>query len=129
VSDPLVSGINVVYLYVRDIERSLAFYRDLLGIPLQGDGGWAEATFADGIRFALHTTDSDVVLGSGTVRVDFEVADVEATAARLREAGVEVGEIERDDWGAACEFADPDGYRLHLFQPPLQVFRGDSQLF
>lgn len=117
-ADPLVSRIDVVYLYVRDLERSLAFYRDLLGIALEGDGDWAETTFADGVRFALHASAGDVELGSGTVRVDFEVADIEATAARLREAGVEIGEIERDDWGAACEFVDPDGYRLHLFERP-----------
>jgi predicted enzyme related to lactoylglutathione lyase len=43
-----VSNISVVYLYVRDMERSLAFYRDLLGIPLEGDGHWTEATFPGG---------------------------------------------------------------------------------
>jgi lactoylglutathione lyase len=118
VAGPLVSRINVVYLYVRDLERSLAFYRDVLGIPLAGDEHWAEATTANGVRFALHATETEVELGSGTLRVDFEVADVDAAAARLREAGVEVGEIERDDWGAACEFVDPDGYRLHLFEQP-----------
>src|SRR2546423_14356098 len=49
---PLVSRINVVYLYVREMERSLAFYRDLLGIPLAGDDDWQEADL--GVRFALH---------------------------------------------------------------------------
>jgi lactoylglutathione lyase len=118
VGPPLVSRINVVYLYVRDLERSIAFYRDVLGIPLEGGGGWAEATFADGVRFALHSTTSAAELGSGTIRIDLEVADLDAAAARLREAGVEVGDVEREDWGAACEFADPDGYRLHLFERP-----------
>ena len=117
-ADPLVSRINVVYLYVRDVARSLAFYRDVLGIPLEGDEHWAEATTANGVRFALHAAETDVELGSGTLRVDFEVADIEEAAARLRAAGVETGEIERDDWGAACEFVDPDGYRLHLFERP-----------
>jgi catechol 2,3-dioxygenase-like lactoylglutathione lyase family enzyme len=32
----LVSRLNVVYLYVRDVARSRAFYRDLLGIPPPG---------------------------------------------------------------------------------------------
>jgi catechol 2,3-dioxygenase-like lactoylglutathione lyase family enzyme len=118
VTEPFVSRINVVYLYVRDVTRSLAFYRDVLGIPLEGDEHWAEAMLENGVRFALHATDSDRKLGSGTARIDFEVADVEAAAGRLREAGVEVGEVEREFWGAACEFVDPDGYRLHLFEPP-----------
>ena len=51
-----VSNISVVYLYVRDMERSLAFYRDLLGIPLEGDEHWSETTFPGGARFALHET-------------------------------------------------------------------------
>ena len=117
-TDPVVSRINVVYLYVRDMARSLAFYRDVLGIPLAGDERWAEATTANGVRFALHAVDGDVELGSGTLRVDFEVADVDEAAARLREHGVEVGDVERGDWGAACEFVDPDGYRLHLIELP-----------
>ena len=33
----LVSRIAVLYFYVRDMPRALAFYRDLLGIPLTGD--------------------------------------------------------------------------------------------
>jgi len=37
-TEPLVSRLNVVYLYVSEMERSLGFYRDLLGIPLEGDG-------------------------------------------------------------------------------------------
>ena len=41
----MVAGISVVYLYVRDLERALWFFRDRLGIPLeQEDGTWAEAS-------------------------------------------------------------------------------------
>src|SRR4029453_18863141 len=73
-----VSNISVVYLYVSDMERSLAFYRDLLGIPLSGDEHWAEAAFDDGTRFALHATHEGVgPLSSGTVRVSLEVDDPE----------------------------------------------------
>jgi lactoylglutathione lyase len=117
---PLVTRINVVYLYVRDVARSVAFYRDVLGIPLRAepaDPDWAEATL-DGVRFALHRAHGDAELGSGTVRVDLEVEDIDAAADRVRAAGVEVGEVERESWGVACEFVDPDGYRLHLFQAP-----------
>jgi len=117
----VVSGISVVYLYVSDMSSSLAFYRDLLGIPLESDdeGGWAEATFPRGVRFALHRAHGDEEqLGSGTIRVNLEVADVDEAASRLRAEGVEVGEIVRDFWGAACAVRDPDGYRLELYEPP-----------
>jgi lactoylglutathione lyase len=117
-AEPLVSRISVVYLYVSDMERSAAFYRDLLGIPLEGDDDWQEASLG-GVRFALHRTHEGIgELSSGTVQVNLEVADVDAAAERLRAAGVEVGQAMRDDWGAALEVRDPDGYRLSLYQPP-----------
>jgi predicted enzyme related to lactoylglutathione lyase len=116
--EPLVRGINVVYLYVSDMERSLAFYRDALGIPLQGDGHWQEATLGQ-TRFALHLAHEGVdALSAGTIHLDFEVEDVDAAAERLRAGGVDVRETMRDEWGSAVEIADPDGYSIYLFQPP-----------
>ena len=117
-AEPLVSRISVIYLYVSDTERSAAFYRDVLGIPLEGDGDWQEASL-DGLRFALHRMREGIgELSSGTIHVNLEVPDIDAAAERLRASGVEAGEIMRDDWGAALEVSDPDGYRLYLYQPP-----------
>ena len=114
-----VSGISVVYLYVRDLERSLAFYRDLLGIPLEGDENWVETTFRGGTRFALHAVHDNVgELSSGTVHVDFQVEDVDEAAELLRGGGVEVRDTMQDEWGSAVEVIDPDGYTINLFQPP-----------
>jgi len=117
-AEPLVSRISVINLYVSDMERSAAFYRDVLGMPLEGDGDWQEASI-DGVRFALHRTREGIgELSSGTIHVNLQVDDVDAAAERLRAAGVEFGEVMRDDWGAALEVSDPDGYRLYLYQPP-----------
>ena len=116
--EPLVHTVDVVYLYVSDMDRALRFYRDLLGIPLQGDGDWQEAALG-GTRFALHRAHAGVGgLSSGTIHVNLRVADIDAAAERLRSAGVAVGEAVRDEWGAALEVVDPDGYELYLFQPP-----------
>jgi predicted enzyme related to lactoylglutathione lyase len=117
-ADPLVSRISVVYLYVSDMERSASFYRDVLGISLEGDGDWQEASL-DGVRFALHRTREGVgPLSSGTIHVNLQVADIDDAAERLRAAGVDFGETMHDEWGSALELSDPDGYRLYLFQPP-----------
>jgi lactoylglutathione lyase len=117
----LVSRLNVVFLYVTDMEQSLRFYRDLLGIPLDIDpheDGWAETMLPGGVRFALHRTHDGVgELGSGTVRLNFEVEGIDAAAERLRAAGVEVSEVEHESWGSACALVDPDGYRVGLFEP------------
>jgi catechol 2,3-dioxygenase-like lactoylglutathione lyase family enzyme len=117
-TEPLVRRLNVVYLYVSEMERSVALYRDLLGIPLEGDDDWQEAALG-GTRFALHRAHEGVgPLSAGTIRVNLEVADLEAAERRLREAGVAVEETMREDWGAASRIVDPDGYELFLFQPP-----------
>ena len=117
---PLVSHINVIYLYVRDMERSRAFYRGLLGIPLEGDRDWQEATLGT-TRFALHLWHDDVgEPSSGTIHLNFEVGDPDAAAARLRAAGFEARETMRDQFGTAFEAVDPDGYRIYLFRPPGQ---------
>jgi lactoylglutathione lyase len=116
--EPLVRKLNVVYLYVSDMERSLRFYRDVLGIPLEGDGDWQEAALG-GTRFALHRSHEGIgKLSSGTVHIDLEVANVEAASERLRNLGLAVTEVMRDEWGAAVQVLDPDGYELYLFQPP-----------
>jgi lactoylglutathione lyase len=114
-----VSNISVVYLYVRDMERSLAFYRDLLGIPLEGDEHWVETTFPGGTRFALHAVHEGIgELSSGTVNISLEVEDAGAAAALLRERGAEVRDAVRDSWGTVVDVVDPDGYIVSLFQRP-----------
>jgi catechol 2,3-dioxygenase-like lactoylglutathione lyase family enzyme len=116
--EPVVKGLSVVYLYVRDLDRSLVFYRDVLGVPLEGsDGTWAEATLGS-TRFALHALHPGAdEPRSGTIHVDFAVDDIDEAAARLEAAGVSVGEIHRERYGSHCTFVDPDGYELELFQP------------
>lgn len=119
---PLVRGISVVYLYVSDLSRSFAFYRDLLGLPLEADADdphWAEATTEGGVRFAIHLAGPETSPQTpGTVRVNFEVADIDAAVERLRGAGVTVGEVEREPWGSMAEVVDPDGYVVELYCPP-----------
>ena len=115
---PLVTGLDNVHIYVREMERSASFYRDVLGIPLAGDDHWMEADLG-GVRFALHEASPSVPdLGSGGVAVNFRVDDADAAAARIREAGYDVSEQMREEYGTSFEVVDPDGYHIYVFQPP-----------
>jgi lactoylglutathione lyase len=119
---PLVSRISVVYLYVRDLQRSLRFYRDLLGLPMESDAqdaDWAEAHLPGGYRFALHEIgpSSATPQTPGSIVVDFETDDFDAAVERLRAAGVRLGRVMHERWGSVCEVFDPDGYRIGLFKP------------
>ncbi len=117
-SVPLVSRIDNVHIYVSDMERSAAFYRDVLGIPLAGGEHWMEADLG-GVRFALHPAPPGArELSSGTVSVNFRVADADAAAEQVRAAGHDVREQMREEYGTSFEVVDPDGYRVTLFQRP-----------
>ena len=112
---PLVTGLEVVYLYVKDMQRASAFYRDVLGIPLEGDEAWCEARLGE-TRFALHHWHEGAPEpSSGGIAVDFRVDDADAAAERLRAQGVEVTEQMREEYGISYELVDPDGYRVYLF--------------
>jgi catechol 2,3-dioxygenase-like lactoylglutathione lyase family enzyme len=113
----LVTGIDNVHIYVRDMDRSRRFYRDLLGIPLDGDSHWQEADFGD-VRFALHAVPDGIEPAPGTIKLNFRVADADGAADRLRGSGVEVEEQLREEYGVSYRVLDPDGYRIYLFQPP-----------
>jgi predicted enzyme related to lactoylglutathione lyase len=114
----LVSAIDNVHIYVRDMSRSLAFYRDVLGITFTGDEHWSE-TDLGGVRFALHEWSESVrEPGSGGISLNFLVQDADAVAEHVRAAGYDVREQMREEYGISYEVVDPDGYRIYLFQKP-----------
>jgi lactoylglutathione lyase len=111
-------------LFVRDLERSVAFYRDVIGLPfkLQGDGYVEFAT--QGARFGLYDRNRlGELTGQGTDPADhpggevvFLVEDVDAEAERLREAGATIlrGPVDRA-WGhRTLHLEDPDGFVVEL---------------
>ena len=112
----VVSGMDNVHLYVRDMGRSLRFYRDVLGIALAGDDHWSDAPLG-GVRFALHATPDGVEPAMGTIFVSLAVADASAARDHVRAAGYEALELTREEYGTSFEALDPDGYRIHLLQP------------
>jgi lactoylglutathione lyase len=116
--------IGYVILFVGDLERSTAFYRDVIGLPfkLQGDGYVEFAT--QGTRFGLYdrnrlgelTGQDAEAPGRAGGEVVFLVGDVDAEAERLREAGVAIlkGPVDRA-WGhRTVHVADPDGFVVEL---------------
>ena len=113
-----------VILFVRDLERSVAFYRDVIGLPfkLQGDGYVEFAT--QGARFGLYDRNRlGELTGQRTDPPDhpggevvFLVEDVDAEAERLREAGATIlrGPLDRA-WGhRTLHLEDPDGFVVEL---------------
>jgi lactoylglutathione lyase len=120
----LVNGLAYVILYVSDLDASIRFYRDVLGVPFKfTDAGYAEFATA-GTRLALYErrraewlTGRPVTPGPAA-EVAFVVEDVDARAAELAARGAEVlsGPTDRP-WGhRTVHLADPDGFVVELAQ-------------
>jgi lactoylglutathione lyase len=116
--------VGYVILFVADLERSVRFYRDVLGLEfrLAGDGYVEFATGAT--KFGLYDRNRlDELTGQGPEapgrpggEVVFVVEDVDAEAERLRAEGVAIlkGPVDRP-WGhRTVHLEDPDGFVVEL---------------
>jgi lactoylglutathione lyase len=119
-----VDRIGYVIVYVSDLDASIAFYRDVVGLPYRfTDAGYAEFG-TEGTRFALYERRRAEWLTGRTVtpgpaaEVVVLVDDVDAQASRLAALGATVlsGPADRP-WGhRTVHIADPDGFVVELAQ-------------
>ncbi len=130
-----MNRLGYVILFVRDLERSARFYRDVVGLALRvrGDGYLEFAT--EGCRFGLYDRNRlEELTGQGPDapgqpggEVVFLVGDVDAEAARLRAAGATIlmGPVDRV-WGhRTVHVEDPDGFVVELAEEiPRQASQG-----
>ena len=112
-----VLGIDFTFFAVSDMQKSLTFYRDLLGIPLAclvHEGTWAEFEINPGTLVLGHGYDF-MHPGGGTVAL--AVADAKAAVEELEQAGIHahspLGESPVCFWAI---IADPDGNRVIIHQ-------------
>ena len=109
-----------VILRVSDLDRSLAFYRDVLAMRVLGTGGAFAFLDGEGVTLALNATGDPYPDNCRLTEVLFEVPDVAAEYAALREAGVEFRVEPRVVMAAgdrpllAADFSDPDGHVLSI---------------
>ena len=114
-----VGGLAQVHISVRDIDASVAFYRDVLGLPFlfQVPGQPMAFFMAGDVRLYLGAPENPEFT-SRSVHY-YEVDDIDAEHGRLSALGVKVGEphvVHRDGgmelWMAFLQ--DPDGHQIGL---------------
>lgn len=116
----MIETLGQVALTVRDVERSMAFYRDAVGLPFLFAPAPTLAFLMIGdVRLMLSTPEGDFTPGGSTV-LYLRVADIEAEYAALAARGVPF--IDRPHLVARmpdhelwmCFLRDPDGHTLAL---------------
>jgi predicted enzyme related to lactoylglutathione lyase len=108
--------IDSVFVWVSDLEASVPFYRDVIGVQ-EGPryGVWQRMEVSEGSGFALH--EGPAPAGGQRAVVVFRVADLDAEIARLGGLGhVPVDEITENGFDRFCTFADPDGTHIQLIE-------------
>lgn len=86
---PQVPTIEVIkfVLWVRDMERAVALFRDGLGLTVRmQSAGWSEVGRGD-VVIGLHAGAGEAPRHTG---LSFQVSDLAATIAALNDAGVQV---------------------------------------
>src|SRR5271169_278203 len=114
----MVGKLSTITLIVKDMERSVAFYRDVLGLKVQLHTPYWSSMDAGNIIVGLHpeSQHSKVAPGGGCT-FGFDVVDIQKTTEDLKAKGAKfLMEPKREDFGWLAVFADPDGYSVVLGQ-------------
>ena len=116
----MIESLGQVALTVRDVDRSVAFYRDDLGLRFLFAPAPTLAFLMIGdVRLMLSAPEGDFAPGGSTV-LYLRVADIEADFATLAARGVPFIDTphlvarmpDHELW--MCFFRDPDGHTLAL---------------
>ena len=103
---------------VKDMDRSVAFYRDTIGLkPGEAFGDqWVEFDVGNG-TFGVVTGGEEIGVTPGTqFSVAFEVDDLAAERTRLQGAGVPVTDVMDSPACVSAFVTDPDGNRFGIHQ-------------
>lgn len=107
---------DAVYYHVADMEKSIAFYRDVLGFRLTSRDYVARFDLG-GVLFELVPNPPDNVLsGTGNARLSLGASDIRQATRELQARGVATTPIKDEPGGLLSFFKDPDGNELCLWQ-------------
>jgi len=118
-NDTLVKGMDIIAYLTADPERSIAFYRDVLGMtPTEIDekGRGAEFSLADGSTFGVWKPDDGPAVGA---TIMFAVDDITRAVATFRARGATLSDAEETPACYMSFGADPDGngFIVHQRKP------------
>ena len=110
------SKVGAVILLVSNMEKSVRFYKDTLGLPVKTKSkDWTEF-FDNNTVLALHPAKkrSNLKTGPGML-VGFEVSDLDSTVKRLKEKRVKFfKKLKEEPFGKHAIVRDPDGHLISI---------------
>ena len=117
-----IKRIGNVILAVKDLDTSIKFYNDILGMPIKNERrNWVDLG-STGAILSLHPA-SITAPHSGTsidngVLIGLTVGDLVSATEELKAKGVKIyRDIQERDAGKNAIVLDPDDYMISLFEP------------
>ena len=121
----MITGVQDVYYNVKDMDRAVQFYTNVLGMNLKHKDQWWSSLDCGGVNIGLHGGEDQPVPAipkdahgahagaTLTLRSD----DVASDRKVLERSGAKIlGEADQA-WGHLLVFEDPDGNVLKLMRP------------
>lgn len=118
-----VTGIGGVFFKAKDPKVLAAWYRDVLGLPVEAWGGAAlryDAPQHPSVMAwnAFPAATKYFAPSTGDFMINYAVDDMDAIVTRLQAKGVDI--LKRDDKDPNGRFAwilDPEGNKIELWEP------------
>jgi predicted enzyme related to lactoylglutathione lyase len=114
--NPTITGMDLAGYFVSDPARSIAFYRDVLGMTptnIDEEGRGAEFEFADGQTFGIWNTEETPKSGG---IIMFAVDDISKAVPHFRSKGAQLSDATETPVCFMSFGADPDGNGIIVHQ-------------
>ncbi len=117
-----IKKVGNVILAVKDLDKSLQFYHEIIGLPIKSQRrSWIDLG-TSGALLSLHPASLTEQHSGGSIEngitIGFLVGDVKSAVEEIRGKGVKIHrEIVEKDAGKNAVIVDPDDYLISLFEP------------
>lgn len=114
----ILGKLGLIMMVVSDMERSVAFYRDVVGLKLLfKQNNWSQFD-AGNIILGLHPIGDEVKVGPTTgCTFGIYVNDMQKAVGEIkRRGGTLAVEPRREPFGLWALLKDPDGYNVQIIQ-------------
>ncbi|MGE5264769.1 MAG: VOC family protein [Acidobacteriota bacterium] len=114
----MLSDLAYTIVYVSDMDKCTAFYRDVLGLPVEYVAkGWIQFKSA-GAALVLHPkTDATQSPNGNSVHISFRVGNLDAVYSRLSEQSVSfLAPPATTSFGKHATMCDPEGNQIDLIE-------------
>ncbi len=117
-----IKKVGNVILAVKDIDESLRFYHEIIGLPIKNQRRTWIDLGTSGAMLSLHPASLTAKhIGSSIengITIGFIVGDVKSAVDELKERGIRIyRDIVEKGTGKNAIVLDPDDYLISLFEP------------